>query len=703
MPGRTRVPVPAAALAAIALLAPRAAPAPDGAPPGDPAETERRIAAAGAPAALRARIHGAIGRGADWLAARVAPGGGVDESDDAAMTIVLTGALPSNPLSALALARAGTESTRAATERAAGRLLPEKGGVRADALTSVPATALLALLAAERKTHPDVAAALGDRLATLQDPDSGWWLPASRIPPGYVGLPVGGSAPPPLPDIDATSWAAFGLAAAESGSGRSWAPTWRRLAESLLRRQAPDGGWAFGLAGGVTDPGSTAQGAAALALASRGVLRQGAGDPDLARRIAAALDRARPVIAEDAADGLWYCRRRPGADFDRTLFLMNLAHGLALADVREVDGRPWFQPLAEALLAGQSGDGSWPGTGSLLGGFAGLPGIRGLPAIRATPGSVAATAVAILVLARSVDPPVEGAADAATPPTAVSEWPDPDSVPPTVRVPIAEAEEGLDWLERLLAAPASRPASIETALRFAGRAYGNLVPGSGGAPPAGEAEWRRRAEHAFLRAAFLDRPAPAAAAGEFRGIRILAARLIGLCGPSAVARFRRALKERWFRAPAGVPSREEWRAAFASLARVGDDDSLAWLTEEALSTDDDGPRRDRGLEALRAVASFKNPPGRLRRRAAERVIQVEMEREQAASLSGSAVPLQPLARVRWAASRRWAIDALHALCRDPITGKEPLDAFGAPILTVGDFQQWVGTRSRLRDPPWRDR
>ena len=693
----------AAALAALALLAPHADSNPDGGPPGDPAETERRIAAAGAPAALRGRIHAALERGAAFLASRVGPDGSFDDGS-AELALFFAGApQPTGLLGALALARAGTEATRAATGRAVARLLPAGGGVHADALQSVHASALAALLVAEREASTEAAAALGDRIASLQQPDSGWWRPATPVRHPGLGLTTVPSPPPLVADIDATVWAAFGLAAAESRSGRSWAATWRRLADSLMNHQAADGGWAFGLGRGVTDAGSTAQGAAALVLAERGLRRQGAGDPDLARRIAAALDRARPVIAEDAADGLWFCGRRPGASLDRTLFLMNLAHGLALTEVREADGLPWFPPLAEALLAGQSDDGSWEGWPGALGLLAGLPRIEGVPAVDRTPGRVVATAYGILVLARSVDPPVAGAAAAPEPPPAAPEWPDPGSLPPTVRVPIAEAEEGLDWLERLLGDAAARPASIETALRFAGRACGNLEPGRDGAPPEGEAEWRRRAEQAFLRAAFLDRPAPATAAGDFRAIRILGARLLGLGGPTTAARLRRSLEARWFRSQGGIPSREEWRAAFAALARIGDDDSLAWLADEATSTDGEGPRRERGLEALRALTGFKDAPGRVRRRAAERVVQIEIAREQANAPLGSGIPVHPLARTRWAASRRWTIEALHALCRDPITGKEASDAFGAPLMTVAGFQPWISSRSRLRDAPWRDR
>ncbi len=622
---------------------------------GDPAATDRRLQRAGAGTGLRLRALESAARGAAFLRTRQRPDGTFLAPGEGTW-FAGPDTVPVDALCALALEAEGSPASRAAAARTLERLAPAAGRIPAAVRGHVHAASLVARLAVERRADPAVVAALGEALSSSQDAGSGLWFPRVLRPDVGFGTLVTVAAGKPLPEIETAHAAALGLAAAESAGGRAPAAVWTRHLAALHRLQGADGGWRRAVGIGVSDLASTAQAMGSLVLGREALLRRGPLPPRLGEEIADSLARGRRFLREETADALWIQRSFPGGSPGRTCLLHDAEKALAFTGTADLDGLPPYESVAAVLLESQGRDGRWSGGGP--------------PA-----DDLAEAAFAVLALTRASESLLADPGPP-TPPRAEPLWPEEGAPPPSTTVPLREAEEALPWLEGLVRDPRAPEDSLRRTLLFVGRAWVRPADGQDDA-------WARRAEDAFLRA--LDGPEG-----------VLAARLLRHGNVRVAAPLRRAL--------AGDLPAEVLREGFGALARLGDPESLRWLCEENLASDDSGPRFDRSREALRAIPRFAGMPGALRRSCSERILNRYEGLETAANpYAPPARKFDPSARARWVACRRFVLDALLALGRDPAGGPGPEAAGRARLTTLREYRQWLQDHADPRKAPWADR
>jgi hypothetical protein len=668
---------------ALALLHSPAAAASDAGHPGDVATTDQRLQRAGLNPAFRLRIHGAVQKGADWLASRQLGDGTFRRAAP------LTAEFGDDPAAvegacALALACAGGKGHREAALRTLAWMAPPGGRIRAEVTARTRAAAMASLLAREVGADPALSQALADALAGAQDPKGGLWSSSPGEAAAFGTIPRQGPAKR-VPDLPGTRDALLGLAAA-AAAGASIPPAVPRRALEALVDGPDDGSLLATVATVMPLPAArSGQRLAALQAARDLVARTAILPPAEARDSDRALAAARRLLGDEALDGLW-ARGKPFLFAAAPpAWCWDVSAGAILAGMDSFDGEPWAPALAEAVLARQGGEGTWMRpTGSYDG------------------DELVDTALAILVLVRAAEPLAREVPPAAPPP-ATGPWPDPGAVPPAERVPLDAAEEALAWLEGLVRDPAARDGEVLRFLLFAGKAYERLAPG---AEPKASDDWHRRAEEAFVRAAVLEREAPARA-NDFAAVNLAAARLLGHARSRAAAPFRRALEREFGRDRRTDLPREFLRAAFESLVRVDRDGTLPWLVgPEVLSSGIEEPERRRVQEALRAAASCGRAPGEKRRDACERICGV-FEGVEGATLGFTITwrPAKPVARAaeRWFPYRRFAIEALWTLCTDPASGRPPLGNQQEYLLTVMQYRPWLREHRDLSKAPWSNR
>jgi len=138
-----------------------------------------------------------------------------------------------------------------------------------------------------------------------------------------------------------------------------------------------------------------------------------------------------------------------------------------------------------------------------------------------------------------------------------------------------------------------------------------------------------------------------------------------------------------------------YSAAFESLARLGDMDSLEWMADEYIHTRKTQGEIVRLRAAHRAMAMFQDVPGEIRFAIVEELIRrysgVEALAEKSTT-DTSAI----------AARRLW-----NQICTVTIPlvqrlAGEPRDATGVALATMKEFQAWFRDHRNVRAAPWVD-
>ncbi|MCK6480219.1 MAG: hypothetical protein L6R43_08720 [Planctomycetes bacterium] len=637
--------------------------------PAPLAGTEERLARAGVPAAMRDRVLASLDRAGDWLAARQREDGSFAGRGDVTW---LFGQDPGGitPLCGLALEHAGK---RAAAGSAIRWISPDGESARREIMGHAYAAGLALRLLRDHGGNLPLVDLLARNLAASQEPESGWWAWRWTKPGVPFGiLPGAVSAPPaPGPDLVSSRYAVEGLAAAEAAGWRAPAGLWKRLLDGLAASQQASG--AFSLVPRGTDEGGTLHGISCFSLGADALRRRGELPASTARALDAALDRARAALRVEGERILGHRGRTPRGTPWGTIAAYDLAAACAAAGSDEVGGRDAWTILAGDLLDTQDGEGSWKTWDPR--------------------DELVATSFAVLLLSRSCEtlrpeaPPIPRPAPAAPP-----VWPEPGALPPLGRIPLRDAEDALELLRTSLADPSTPVPAVAAALRLVGRCLGRIGDGEDGRPATEEEalDWHRRAEAALLRALVLGREDPTTGRRTGAEAARVAALLLGTAHPRVVPGLREALEDPLFKGRGGDPERRVLAAAFGALARHGGLETAEWLLRACLSTEGTGPRAERCLEALGAMAVFEGLDRAARRECVARIVGAFEGLEAAAPLSPGDRGFQPGAKERWALYRVPVLDALQSLGRDPATGAPALDRWGNAATTVAGFRQWLG-------------
>jgi hypothetical protein len=335
------------------------------------ADREAMLGRVGVPDDLRPRIHRAIDTGAVWLARHVEKDGAF-RFEGPKRPVADDGV---SALATLAMAHARTPAVRPAARLATARLfglspagrVEGPGRLRAGTYQTY-VCGILGLLAADAELGvPRVRALeLAELFERGQERGSGWWgyslaVQASRLRPGTA-------TPVPIPtvtNLSTTQFAALGARAVGTAGAPVALDVWRRHADGLCETQTDDGSWTYhptrtakrGYANG------TYMGLSSLLLAEA-ALAGSVEDAPLLRRVAVARLRGIAALRRDVEAQLSGLRTTGRAARTYGLDgygLYALEKACVFAGVEHVVGGSWYVRFAEAIVAAQGDDGSWPG------------------------------------------------------------------------------------------------------------------------------------------------------------------------------------------------------------------------------------------------------------------------------------------------------------------------------------------------------
>ena len=688
----TRVLVAAAALACVLVTSARPA-------RPDAEETEYRLKTAGVPEALRLRIHAAIRKASDFLARRQRPDGSfaLPAVQQPGLAGFGTSDVPGyTALCSLALAHAGTTSSRDAAARGIANLLPGTDRVKADVYQSTYTAGLTAMLLRAMRREPAVGLEIARRFAKgVGRTNAGW---------GYV---------PAVPDstlnLSTAQFGALGMWAGDPALQVVDRAAWRGHLEMLVDRQAKDGAWSYTLARAGKDrlprgvgydarpfyPSGAFMGLANLVLA-----RAGAGTtvyevPGFVDRCDAALDLALGALDREGPRLLEILRGERTTDpcgYFPMYDLYALEKACVFTGREHVGGRAWYVTGAEWLVDVQEADGGF-GTANcepelVRTSFALLFLLRGSEVYRVdTPRDVDAPPATTGVPAPRPSPP--GAPAAA-----------PDGPRPArPAFPLSLARQLLEDLDAMLADRGASDAVLAATIGLVDDAYAALAPDT---PAADAAAWRGAAEKLLLRALALDdRSRGQGAAGPRTAVHVRAAAALGRTDARVAAEMRRILERVWLAPRRADVSREAWAAAFDALAALGGAESAAWLCETVLTMAAGTVPDEAQTAALEALRRFAPLPGRLRRDIALRVVTLYASMESHAQDPALTLEARAAAMERWGRLSGPAVRLVRHLAEDPATGAIPGWSPAMWSWKLADFRRWLDDHEDVARSPWK--
>jgi hypothetical protein len=520
-------------------------------------------------------------------------------------------------------------------------------------------------------------------------------------------------------NLSTSQFAALGLWACGRMDSEIDREVWRKHLTSLCSRQVDSGSWTYwpgrGNARGYRT--GTYMGLANLILARAALGDTLEDDSELKFRADRALEKALEALERDGVETLRLFRREEPNGWSSHYELYALEKACIFAEREEVGGRKWYAEAAEVLVDSQRDNGGW---GALVrSGRAGGP-------LSAGRTDLYRTAFALLFLLRTSETyrpttpsgvrggvTTPGSEKPLAPSTrrGLDEEDTEESDAPASPTPFGTAGGLLDELERQLAQKTTPVVALLDLLDEAAVAYVTLAPGpippdaDGNAMMAaeeaflkGERAWKQRAESIFVKALVSRRVDKRNKINRRDPVNVRAARILRRVHERVAPSVRKAI-DKYLLDPRGyIVSPELYEEAFATLGHLGEPQSLTWLVEEVVRAERRPESVKRTEAALKAIPLYRDVPGKRRRAAAEHLVTLYTGIESHRHPDDyNAVRMQEY----WERIGPSVIDALRALCRDPETGKRPLDQLGFWIGTVKDFDAFLRRHESLSKPPWR--
>jgi len=210
--------------------------------------------------------------------------------------------------------------------------------------------------------------------------------------------------------------------------------------------------------------------------------------------------------------------------------------------------------------------------------------------------------------------------------------------------------------------------------------------------------YRKEAEKLFLKALKLQKIHRQSERNIRDDVNIKAAQVLGMTGnPKLSSQIQKALETTIFKAKYEVPQ-QLLEEAFAALGKLGDKDSLEWMTKE-FTHSKSSPRAvvDQLIAAHKAMILFDRDKvdGSLRYKLVSEMIKTYSGTESLASQSSTDKNVQA-AKVFWDRIKNDAIRVVQYFSKEPKNENEEV------LATMEEFQEWFRDHKNPKREPWTD-
>lgn len=213
---------------------------------------------------------------------------------------------------------------------------------------------------------------------------------------------------------------------------------------------------------------------------------------------------------------------------------------------------------------------------------------------------------------------------------------------------------------------------------------------------AGQKKFRRDAQKVIVKALKLTKVHKPTETNQRDDVNIKAAEILGKTGdPDVSSQIIKALETGPFKAKGYLVPELLLETAFGALGQLGATESLEWMLDNFVHTNNDKDRVNQLVAAHKAMILFPDVPGKLRYAIVEEMVKTYSGTESQAIQNSNDVKVQA-AKQFWDRIKNDAIKAVQVM------SKEPTDDEGQVLATMKEFQQWFRDHKNARKEPWTD-
>ncbi len=217
----------------------------------------------------------------------------------------------------------------------------------------------------------------------------------------------------------------------------------------------------------------------------------------------------------------------------------------------------------------------------------------------------------------------------------------------------------------------------------------------------GQKKFRRDCIKAYIRALKLTKIHKPTETNQRDDVNIKAAQILGDTGdPEVSDDLIKALETGPFKAKGYMVPELLLETSFAALGKLNDMDSLEWLLDNFVHTNNARDKVNQLIAAHKAMILFKNVPGKLRYEIVEEMVKTYSGTELRARNKGSTDKNDQAAARLWDRIKIDAIRAVQVMAGEP--KHEMGDQEGELLMLMSEFSDWFRDNKNPRKAPWKD-